>query len=174
MRLPVYHNYNTVMGNPFLALLVQMHSWFSVCLYLVVAWVFYAERLRDYDMDAWQRSWYGSIVGVWTLTELPRLFFGYRGNVSQSVAHLFGFVALTFITHFTLVGAYLVLVPYRNSLDFSIAVVSFVFGFFEAILGIITLRKIIKRNTTNFYVQLGSTSGAAGGSHSTATSSNSH
>jgi hypothetical protein len=157
MRLPVHHNHNVVVGNPFLAALVHMNIWFSIPILLVVAWYHYAHRIDVYNdkMNDWSRSWYGSMVGIMTLTELPRLYFGYVGNISQSVAHLFGFVSLTFVTHFALMLAYLLLTPYRNSLDFAVAIIALIFGFFEAIFGAITLKSLLWRNTVNFYLQLG-------------------
>lgn len=157
MRLQVHHAQRRIGGNVILAILVQWNILFSLCIYAVVAFAYYGKRLVERQPGEIERAWYGSIVGGWAITEGARLSLGYRGNVHQSVSHLFGFVAMTFATYMSLLALYFRFVPNKGPMDYSISVVGLIFAVLESVFGIAAVSKLIRRNTVQFYVHLGAT-----------------
>lgn len=123
--------------------------------FFIAGWILYARKL-DMGINHIERAWYAAVLAVWMLTEAPRLYMGYRGNVRQSVAHLFGFLALTVTSHFALMSIYIELVPRKTDVDFAIALVQLFFGILEVLLGVGLMRRLVLLNTVQFYVSLGS------------------
>ena len=154
MRLAVHHEMQTMSSSTLLSVLVQMNFWFSTFIFVIIMWAVYAEKLSQ-GMSDLDRVWYGAILGIWMLTEAPRLHLAQKGNSTHSVAHLLGFLVLTFVTHLTCMIVLNLQVPKKHSLDYAVSVMQLFFGVCEAVVAIATLRRIIRRNTVDFYVHLG-------------------
>jgi hypothetical protein len=156
MRLSVHHDKRTVRGSTVLALAVYWNTLYSLFIFVIVAWVVYANKLVDETMTPLSRAWYAAIIALWMFCEVPRLLLGRRGNETQSVAHIFGFLILTIMSHMGMMLVYNVAVPWRNSLDYAVSIVQLMFGFVEIVVGVHTLRHLVRRNTVDFYVHVGS------------------
>lgn len=153
MRVEVHHNKPVVHGNPYLGLIVFWNSLYSLFVFFIAGWVFWSEKFEK--LNALQSAWYTAMLAVWAVLEPVRLRLGIRGNRVQSVAHLFGFVLLTLLVHIIVMAAYNVIVPVRNSFEYSMSIVQLLFGVVEFVVGVVTLRHLVRRNTVDFFVHVG-------------------
>lgn len=153
MRLKLHHDYSTIDGSMLLGVLISWNTLYSYFIFFISALLIFAFKVSH--MNEAETSWYAAIMVLYFLCEVTRLHLGYRGNVDESVSHLFGFLAITVFSHITIMIVYLLAVPDGNAMDFAMAVVQLAFGGLEVMSGFFTMRRFVRRNTVEFYLHLG-------------------
>ena len=159
MRVAVHHDKEMVLGDPVLTMVVQWNALYTVFVFTVAAWAAYLGKLTDRPdrtMSDLDRAWYTASLGVLLFVEPIRLYLGVRGNRVMSVSYLAGFMILTAFVHMPIMALYNTNIPFGNDLDWSVSVLELTFGALEIVFGAVALRALIRRNTVDFFVHLGS------------------
>jgi hypothetical protein len=159
MRVAVHHNKHVVRGDAYLTLVVTWNALYSLFIFFIAAWVQYSKKVQEspgHELSDLDRAWYTACLAVWTATEPFRLYLGVRGNRIMSVSHLVGFLILTFAAHMPIMVLFNAVIPFADSLDYSTSLCQLIFGAAELLLGASMLRQLVRRNTVDFFVHLGS------------------
>lgn len=153
MRLAIHHTHKVVEGSVLLAAVLQTNLFLSLIIFYPIMLALVG--LKWPDLGFVDRSWYLSIITTFAVMEVPRLYMGIRGNKHRSVSSMIGFVALSLTTHLAIMAVYHAMIPRKNSLDYAVSAVEIILAGGEVILAVVEIRKMVRQNTVNFYVNMG-------------------
>ena len=155
MRLRVHHRGKHVICSPTLSILLLSNALFSALIFVVFAWISLISKRRKGLGDS-TATWYAGILLGWCICEVPRLRLGFQGNSRRSVPSMIGFILLTLCVHVALMLVFSRITPRMDSLDYALSVVQIIYGCLEILFAVKLLRYLVKNNTIDFYVNLGS------------------
>ena len=136
-----------------LQMLIYYHLWFD-CVWFsmhVALWMWKSDGNMEYDHAFRMIS--PTVLALWTITEPPRLLFGYIGNLKEKVPQLASFVLVTLILSAPCAAYFLFFDQNKLTLDWALHAIQFAYTFAELLLGRHALSLLIQAQRDRFAVQ---------------------
>ncbi|KAH9578241.1 hypothetical protein LSM04_009153 [Trypanosoma melophagium] len=148
MRVQAYHRHAVSRSSAVLAALVVVNAAFMFCFALPVVLAFPWRKV----LTATQQAWGGSLITIWAVAEIPRLYAGYSGNNLQHVPALIQFAVMTLVPQLPLVIVYRVMWPHRNALNEAVSITIMIFLVGELLCTIRLLITLMQHNRIDFFI----------------------
>ena len=94
-----------------------------------------------------------TVFALWAIAELPRVLFGYIGNLKEKVPQMASFVLVTLILSLPCVAFFLFFDENKLPLDWALHGIQFSFSLTELVLGRYALTLLIRAQRDRFAVQ---------------------
>lgn len=155
MRVHVRHQQREIRSNTLFAILIYWNALYSIPILIPAIWINFVNKSRDTlkplsDLDS---IWYGAVLVLWTLCELPRLWLGTAGNKEHLFAPFLQFFLLNVVT-LGVMFAFVAQTPRANALDTGLASVQLIFTICELVLWCFMASGMVHQNTVDFYAHL--------------------